>query len=214
VPPALSFEGSDNVADVRMLFPAPRSFDEGGSKAYGYDRHVIFPLRVTAKDPAKPVTLHLKLDYAACEKICIPAKAEAQLAFPQIREFGPYEDPISTFEAQVPIKLALGAATPLTLTALRDLEGELKDGKAHFTLDGRAPAGTSTVGVFAEAPDGWYLEPAPVKVGPDGTFSTIVAILQTPKNADAAKAQFTFTLVGGNRAVEVPAHLDVKAAKP
>jgi DsbC/DsbD-like thiol-disulfide interchange protein len=213
VPPVLSFAGSDNVADVRMLFPAPHTFDEAGAKAFGYDRHVIFPLRVTAKDPAKPVTLHLKLDYAACEKICIPAKAEAQLAFPQIREFGPYEDSISTFEAQVPIKLALGSATPLTITAVRDLDGDVKAGKAHFVVAGKAPTGAS-VNLFAEAPEGWFLQPAPIKLDADGTFATPVAILQSPKDGDVAKAQFTFTLVSGNRAIEVPARLDVKPAKP
>lgn len=213
VPPVLNFAGSDNVADVRMLFPAPHAFDEAGSKAFGYDRHVIFPLRVTAKDPAKPVTLHLKLDYAACEKICIPAKAEAQLTFPQIREFGPYEDPISSFEAQVPIKLALGAATPLTITAVHDLDGDVKTGKAHFVVSGKAPPGAA-VNLFAEAPDGWFLQPAPIKLDPDGTFSTPVAILQTPKEADVTKAEFTFTLVSGSRAIEVPARLDVKTTKP
>jgi DsbC/DsbD-like thiol-disulfide interchange protein len=213
VPPTLSFAGSDNVADVQMLYPAPHTFDEAGAKAFGYAGLVIFPLRIAAKDPAKPITLHVKFDYAACEKICIPAKAEAQLTFPQIREFGPYEDPIASFEAQVPVKLPLGTASPLTLTAGRDLEGDVASGKAHFVLAGKAPEGGS-VSLFAEGPEGWFLQPAPIKPDPDGSFTTQVAILQTPKDADIAKAQFTFTLVSGSRAIEVPVHLDVKPAKP
>ena len=53
---------------------------EGGMTAIGYDRDVILPLRIVPQDPAKPVVLRLKLDYAVCEKLCVPAEAKAELA--------------------------------------------------------------------------------------------------------------------------------------
>jgi hypothetical protein len=39
----------------------------------------VIPISVQPVDPSRPVLVVLKLDYAVCEKICIPAKGEASL---------------------------------------------------------------------------------------------------------------------------------------
>jgi DsbC/DsbD-like thiol-disulfide interchange protein len=210
-PPVLTDTGSTNVANLRMDYPAPRLFDTAGAKAFGYDKHVIFPIHITAKDPTQPVTLRVKLDYEACEKICIPAKAEAQLSIPLQREFGPYEDSIATYEARVPMQQKPGADAPLTITAVRNFEKDPKTGKGSFSVVGRVPANTPPPQFFAEGPTGWYLEPGPITPAPDGTFTTSVAVTDMPKDADAAKTPFVFTLVAGGRAIEVTAHLDEPA---
>src|SRR3984957_16600994 len=45
LPPTLSFEGSDNLAQARISFPAPRRLAEsGGGEAFGYDHGVVFPI--------------------------------------------------------------------------------------------------------------------------------------------------------------------------
>ena len=38
------------------------------------------PVRVAAADPGKPVRLVAKVNYAVCEKFCLPARANAALA--------------------------------------------------------------------------------------------------------------------------------------
>src|ERR1041385_6692223 len=73
VPPRFDFSKSDNVEAVMVLFPAPRKFDDGaGGISLGYTQQVVLPLRITAKDANKPVTLRAAINYAVCEKICIP----------------------------------------------------------------------------------------------------------------------------------------------
>ena len=42
----------------------------------GYKGDVVFPLHVVPQDASRPVTLRLKLDYAVCEKLCVPAKGK------------------------------------------------------------------------------------------------------------------------------------------
>src|SRR5271156_5168404 len=80
VPPTFDFSRSTNVASAEVDFPAPgRIAESDGSEAFGYQRGVVFPLRVQAADPAKPVTLALDADYAVCEKICLPARAALRL---------------------------------------------------------------------------------------------------------------------------------------
>ena len=62
-----------------MLWPAPLRFSDSDGTTIGYKNNVVFPLRIEAKDRTKPVTLRLKLEYAVCEKICIPVDAKAEL---------------------------------------------------------------------------------------------------------------------------------------
>ena len=56
-----------------------RFADGAGGTSIGYKGDVILPLRVVPQDAGKPVTLRLKLDYAVCEKLCVPAKAKLEL---------------------------------------------------------------------------------------------------------------------------------------
>ena len=80
VPPHFDFAGSQNVKAVEVLWPAPRRLPEAGLDTIGYDRDLILPLHVTPQDAAKPVTLSVKLDYAICEKLCVPAQTKGALA--------------------------------------------------------------------------------------------------------------------------------------
>jgi DsbC/DsbD-like thiol-disulfide interchange protein len=77
MPPRFNFAGSRNVKDVQILWPAPERMADGGGQSIGYHDRVIMPLRVTPIDPAQPVLLSLKLDYAVCEKLCLPVQAAA-----------------------------------------------------------------------------------------------------------------------------------------
>ena len=102
LPPVLSFEGSQNLAQAHTLFPAPQRLNEGDGEAFGYDHSVIFPIDIEPIDPAKPVTVALKLDYAVCEKICVPAKADLRLSLPSGAEPSPYADAIARARALAP----------------------------------------------------------------------------------------------------------------
>ncbi|MGH6664532.1 MAG: protein-disulfide reductase DsbD domain-containing protein, partial [Pseudolabrys sp.] len=82
VPPRFSFSGSDNVAAVKVLYPAPHAFTDEAGTTIGYQENVIFPLRVFPRNKDKPVALHLKVDYAVCEKLCVPVEARTELTLP------------------------------------------------------------------------------------------------------------------------------------
>ncbi len=82
VPPRFSFPGSDNVATVKVLYPAPQAIVDETGTTIGYTDNVVFPLRVTPRQKGKPVKLHLNVDYAVCEKLCLPVEAKAELALP------------------------------------------------------------------------------------------------------------------------------------
>src|SRR6266567_7478481 len=82
VPPRFDFSKSDNVEAVTVLWPAPQKFDDGaGGTSLGYKHQIVLPLRIVAKNADKPVTLRAEINYAVCEKLCIPVEANAELGF-------------------------------------------------------------------------------------------------------------------------------------
>jgi DsbC/DsbD-like thiol-disulfide interchange protein len=76
--PRFDWSGSDNVAHVEILWPAPLRFSEGNSVSNGYQGGVTWPLRVTPRIASKPVILRLALDFGLCKEQCIPARATLQ----------------------------------------------------------------------------------------------------------------------------------------
>jgi DsbC/DsbD-like thiol-disulfide interchange protein len=102
LPPTFSFEGSENLKEAQPLFPAPQRLNEGDGEAFGYDHPVILPIDVTPADSGKPVTLALKLNYAVCEKICVPARADLQLRLDKDQGPSPYAEALKKSAALVP----------------------------------------------------------------------------------------------------------------
>jgi len=105
-PPVFDWKGSENVKSVTVLWPAPKRYaDPEAGEAIGYKHRVIFPLRVAPADAGKPVVLRLKLDYALCNEICIPAHAQLERAIAPDAQ-GPDEElaAIDAFLARVPIR--------------------------------------------------------------------------------------------------------------
>lgn len=210
-PPVVSFDGSTNLAEARFEFPAPRRIMEDGIEALGYQDRVVFPLRITAADPAEPVTLRMKLDYAACEKICIPVHAEAGLLLSPGNGSSPFAPALAAAEAKVPLRQMRGQRAMPSIAAVGDLSGDWAAGKGHFVVEALVPVDVGPVSLFAEGPPGWYLQTAAAAAPPaDGRLSIGVAIVQAPSGADIAKAAFVLTLVAGERAIEVPVRLDSK----
>jgi DsbC/DsbD-like thiol-disulfide interchange protein len=79
VPAVFDFSRSENIESIDVLWPEPEHFTDGASYAVGYRDGVVLPLRVVPLDEKKPVTLHLYLDYAVCENLCMIARAKVEL---------------------------------------------------------------------------------------------------------------------------------------
>jgi DsbC/DsbD-like thiol-disulfide interchange protein len=187
VPPTFDFAGSDNVAKAEALFPAPKRIRESdGGEAFGYERDVVFPLKVEPGDPAKPVTLKLHANFAVCEKICLPAEARLTLTLP-----GPGSPHAGLIEAAL-------AAAPRVVEpkAFGDLNSDGADG---WRLCAPAEAGPAR-DLFVEPPEGWWVSaaPAPTEAGHDCFRLTL---RQAPKDA-APPVPLRLTMTGGAGPVE------------
>jgi suppressor for copper-sensitivity B len=74
-PPVFDWSGSENLADAEILWPAPKRFSAFGYDSFGYEKEIIWPIKLTAKDSGAPVLAKLKVDYLICKNICIPKTA-------------------------------------------------------------------------------------------------------------------------------------------
>ena len=199
VPPRFDFARSTNVKSVTVLWPAPQRMSEEVGQSIGYKDVVIFPLRVAPQDPARPVTLRLNLDYAVCEKLCVPAEGSAEL----VLDGAPaHEVALAAAEARVPRPAAVGDQAAFAIRAVRR-EGE------RVVVDVAAPPGAN-VDLFAEGPTPeWALPlPSPMPDAPAPLRRFAFALDGLPAGARADGATLTLTATAGEAAIEVKARLD------
>jgi len=203
VPPTLDFSGSDNVKSVSVLWPAPQRFADGaGGYSIGYHGHVILPLRIAAKDAAKASSIHLKLGYAICGTLCVPAEAELRLS---LSGNGAEEQTLANAELRVPRHLALGAGDGL---AIRSVHREPSGAHERVVVELAAPE-SANVDLFVEGPTPEWSLPQPEQAGAKGPVRQFTFDLDgLPEGAQAKGALLTFTAVTGDDAIEVPVHLD------
>jgi DsbC/DsbD-like thiol-disulfide interchange protein len=198
LPPRFDFSKSRNVKSVNVRWPAPQRLADEGSVSIGYKHDVVFPLEVTPQDAAKPVTLTLKIDYAVCEKICVPADGTAELAVSG--KAGEQDGKLRHSEALVPKRAALGDNSTPSIRAV-------KRGGARILVD---VAALGAVDLFAEGPTpDWALPvPSPVAGAPAGQQRFAFELDGLPSGAKPDGATLTLTAVAGEQAIEVPYRLD------
>lgn len=201
VPPRFSFAGSENVKAATVRFPAPVLFSDGGGQSIGYNDSVIFPVTIVPNDPAKPVIARLKIEYAVCEKLCVPAEGKAELpigAAPSTQDAA-----LKGAEARLPKKVD-AAALGLSLRRVNDAA------KPLVAVDLKA-GGDAPMQIFAEGPSPeWALPiPKPAPGAPAGRRHFGFELDGLPPGANPKAAyDLTFTVVEGDRAYEVTARLD------
>jgi DsbC/DsbD-like thiol-disulfide interchange protein len=200
VPPRFDFQGSQNIKSVDVRWPAPKRLPEAGMTAIGYDRDVILPLVIVPQDPGEPVMLRLKLDYAVCEKLCVPADGKAEL----VLDGGPSE-PLVTADARVPKKVKLGEGASFSIRSVKRDGG----GQPRIIVDVAAPDGV-TVDLFAEGPTPEWALPVPNEIGgaTSGVRRFSFALDGAPPGAQYQGAAVTLTAVAGSEAIEVTTRLD------
>ena len=202
VPPRFDFSKSENIEAVTVLWPAPTKFDDGaGGHSLGYHDQIVLPLRIVAKNADKPVTLRATINYAVCEKLCIPVQSDAELAFASVAS----TEDSALFAAldTVPKPANVGDPNPLTI---RDVK---RDGKSTVVVDVVTPDARA-LSLFVEGPTpDWALPvPKPVEHGPPGVKRFSFELDGLPPGAHPEGAALKLTLVGGDRSYEYNINLE------
>jgi DsbC/DsbD-like thiol-disulfide interchange protein len=202
VPPRFDFSKSDNVEAVTVMWPAPKKFDDGaGGTSLGYKQQVVLPLRIVAKNADKPLTLRAEINYAVCEKLCIPVEASTELGFASVAST--QDGALSAALDTVPKPATIGDPNPLTI---RDVK---REGKSIVVVDVAAPEGKD-VSLFVEGPTPDWALPVPklLEQSPPGVRRFSFELDGLPPGASPEGAALKLTLVGGERSFEFNTNLN------
>ena len=167
---------------------------------------MIFPLLILANNPAQPIVLRLKIDYAVCEKLCVPAEGSAELPLAATAVASANEPALAAAEARVPKPASIGDRSAL---AIRSLQKDRGVRFARVIVDVAAPDGEK-VDLFAEGPTSdWALPlPTPIAGGPPNLHRFAFDLDGVPPGQSTKGAVLTLTAVAGRSAIEVKAALD------
>jgi DsbC/DsbD-like thiol-disulfide interchange protein len=204
VPPVFDFSKSENIKSVAILWPAPHRFTDESGASIGYKGEVTFPLHVVPESPNRPATLRLAVNYAVCDKICVPAKGEATLEL--ARTSSSHDSRLAAAEAQTPKQARVGDASPFGIVMVRR---EPRSPYPRVIVEIAAPV-AAPIDLFAEGPtDDWALPlPEPVPGAPPGRRWFAFDLDGVPPGVNAIGARLRFTLVSGENAVEVTTILE------
>ena len=202
VAPRFDWRGSENLAGVDVLWPAPERILAGGSVSIGYERDVIFPLRIRPTDPARPVKLALKLEYAVCERLCVPAEARVRLDVPAS---GAAPVPaLAAAETNVPRRVKLGEAGSLAIIGVKLERGAVP----RALVTARVPPGSKS-DLFAEGPSAEWALPVPERIAAEAGLVRFTFPLEgAPTGTKPIPPMLRLTLVAGEQAIEVDVTLD------
>lgn len=181
VPPAFDFAGSDNVAGAEALFPQPERIDEAGAQAFGYRREVVFPIHVTPRDASRTAVLALRLDFAVCDRLCLPIHAEMSLTLPP--QAPPGDARLAAALRTVPRRLDLAQTAAFARISAH--------GPSQWLLRLHKDAARD---VFVEAPAGFVVEAAPA--GEPDTF--MLTLIEHPPEKPRLDAPVRVTVAGAS----------------
>ncbi|MCW5680918.1 MAG: hypothetical protein KIS70_06305 [Xanthobacteraceae bacterium] len=207
IPPRFDWNGSENVASVEVLYPAPKRIEDGsGQASIGYEKRVIFPLRIVPKDATKPVSLKLKLDFATCEKICIPA--EALLAL-DVTTTAPQDADLADAEKFVPQKAKLAEPRPFAILSATVERGKNPDGSDGRIIVKALARSVGPLDLFAEGPtEEWTLALPELLRNDAGNVTFAIPLSGSRMGMNDIPPKLRLTLVADEQAVEYEIPLD------
>jgi DsbC/DsbD-like thiol-disulfide interchange protein len=210
VPPVFDWSGSTNVGGLDVRWPVPERFADNAGHSIGYVGEVVIPISVQPLDPAQPVMLNLKLDYAVCDKMCIRVKGETRLWLePGVTTVT--SPRLEQFEARVPVPAKLGQSKEQLSIAEAAIDDAGARPELGFVI--RMPSEGKIEDVFVEGPGMWSFSKPILAPQPDGTMLARIKVRDRPKGA-AGPTPFIVTLRGLPGPSETRLELDIPAAKP
>ena len=204
VPPHFDWSGSSNVKDLKVLWPAPKRLQDEYGTSIGYYDEVVFPVVIVPAKRGEPVDLNLKLGYAVCKDICIPAEATMRFQVVGTHSSNPNTGALlAGYLDQVPAQVSKTDAG--AVPKLRDVKIQLEGEKPELLIDAVFAEKAAGRDLFIEAPNDYYL-PVAEKISeePGGIVRYRVDLTQAddPKTLRGKLIRFTLVSSAGHSEIE------------
>ena len=202
LPPSFDWSESKNLKSATVKWPAPHRFSDPYGTSIGYSKEVVFPVNVTPSRVGELVELKLKLEYAICKDICVPAQADLSLNLEPGRKASAGAGAVIwRYLSQVPAQPGEAGKQP----KIEALHVALEGSAPKIVVEASFPKGIEGADLFAEGGDDIYLPP-PQSIDPIGGGRVRFTIkMNADTDVGALKGRdVTWTLVsdeGGTEAV-------------
>lgn len=202
LPPEIDFAGSENVASVEMLWPAPHRFTAFGIQNFGYSGDVVLPLSIQLETPGEPATLQANVNLLVCSDVCVPLNFDLTIELPGNGVGGAdaidlsSAEQIARFVAQVPIE------GPSEFVS--EIDAFVDDAGEMLTITARGADAFQTPDLFPEMAGYTAFGEPDIRLGDGGTsvWAQFPILVLDPESTDV-----TITLTDGDRAATLSATL-------
>ncbi|MFC5066685.1 protein-disulfide reductase DsbD domain-containing protein [Flaviflagellibacter deserti] len=203
--PRFDWAGSENLAEVRVLWPVPKTFMDGKSEAAGYSGTVVLPVVIKPADAGKQVDLKLTLDFGLCKELCVPAHAE--LALP-VSGSSPVDAlaaaQVTGFESRVPTPVGVGQGGDLSFAKV-DRDPAQPSLEVHVNH----ASGLEITELFADAGGAGQVQPLQADANAEN-----IRRFRVSWRASAKPSFVDLVAVSGNRAIATRIALDGSSLTP
>jgi len=195
IPPQFDWNGSQNVGDVSITWPAPDVFVQNGLQSIGYEDQLVLPVEITPHNPAKPVRLRGDMDLGVCKDVCIPERLD-------------FDHTLDANASRHPAIAAALAQRPYSekearVTAASCRLSPTSDGmriEARVTMP---PAGGREIAVIEPGhPTLWASQPETTRQG-DTLVATSEVINASGDPFALDRSEIRITVLGTNHAVDI-----------
>ncbi|MGX9356990.1 protein-disulfide reductase DsbD domain-containing protein [Roseobacteraceae bacterium S113] len=84
IPPRFDTSASENLSEMRPVWPRPEVFVMNGMRSVGYERELVLPLMITPVDAEAPVSFAATVDIGVCSDVCVPAQLQVTGELPPL----------------------------------------------------------------------------------------------------------------------------------
>ncbi len=195
IPPQFDWNGSQNVGDVSITWPAPEVFVQNGLQSIGYTHQLVLPVEITPLNPAKPVRLRGDMDLGVCKDVCIPER----LDFDHTLDADAGRNPaIAAALAQRPYSAKEARVTAATCQLTPTSDGMHIE--ARVTMPS---AGGNEIAVIEPGnPVLWAAPPKTTRQG-DTLVATSEVISASGATFALDRSEIRITVLGANHAVDI-----------
>jgi DsbC/DsbD-like thiol-disulfide interchange protein len=199
IPPRFDWSGSENIAEVELLWPTPEVLSSAGFEYLGFTGALVLPIRVVPVDPGLPTHVEVTVDYGVCSNVCVPTTARLSAELVSAAPDGAGAGEIRAALARLPAGPEAAGLTAATCRLTPD--GDALRLEAEFDFAGPAEE-PRAVAIEAPVEDLWI---APATSARDGNRLTATARLEYFGTAPLIldRGDLRFTLIGQGGAIEI-----------
>ena len=200
-PPRLDWDGSRNLADAALSYPAPHLYTLLGLRMEGYSEKVVLPVLARSKVPGQPMALRLTLDALVCAELCVPQTMSLSLDLPAGPAVpGVESQEIARFLATVP---GDGRVSGFTIAPPTEVaQAGLKSGGRAIQIEVDAREPFASPEVLGEIETGANFGAPVITLSQDGRHASVLLPVADDAGGSLAGKPLTLTVIDGARAAE------------